>query len=94
MQSLAAAAEMTETNPRHDTVEMPVTAQALIAAYGATMTLEQVAGVVRYSHGTLRQYLRRTAYQDMPLIKALKGARVNVSEHLFNTSKVAAFLDS
>lgn len=70
------------------------TTSSMLHRYGPTMTLADVAPLVRYSEGTLRQYMKRTAYADLPIIQALKAARVDVTPLLFNTSKIAAFLDA
>lgn len=70
------------------------TASSMLHRYGPTMTLAEVAPLVRYSEGTLRQYMKRTAYANLPVVRALKASRVDVTQLLFNTSKIAAFLDA
>lgn len=70
------------------------TVSAMLHRYGPTMTLAEVAPLVGFKEATLRQYMKRTAYAERPVILAVKAARVNVTSLLFNTSKIAAFLDA
>lgn len=73
---------------RESTTEM-----VMLAKYGPTMTIEEIAPLVKYTDGTLRQYIKRKAFANHPMTRVLKSARIPVTGLVFNTSKIAAFLD-
>lgn len=69
------------------------TEKVMLDKYGPTMTIEEIAPLVKYTDGTLRQYIKRKAFANHPMTRVLKSARIPVSGLVFNTSKIAAFLD-